>query len=175
MALDVNLMVSLEVFVIVVSLICIVSFAMHWGKNQTKVNGLIMWYFLCFVIGIVIDCIRVIIILTEVGYYPDLDFATFIVKSISTFVAFVLISEIHIVLSQYAGISRNYRVKLFRYYLIMITIICASASAIFNYTTPEVGLYDFYLYQLEPMLYLAIFLAYIPVAAVLFLRNKISD
>lgn len=118
----------------------------------------------------IIDCVRTIIILGTEGYYPDLDYATFIVKIISTFAAFTLISEIHIVLSEYVGYSQRYQ-SLFRYYLIVIMLAFSGASAILHYTTTPVGPYEFYLYQLEPFLYFIIFIAYVPVAVVLFFRN----
>ena len=162
-------MIILAIFIMAIMILCIVSFSTLWVKNQTRVNGLIVWYFGLFAGAIMLDCIRVVVIFGFGEYYPELDNVAYVAKIIAIFIAFTLVSEIHITLSEYIGYPQKH-ISLLRYYLMAIAAICASSSVYWYYTTAP-DAFGFYVYQLYPILYLAIFLAYLPVAVVIFFRN----
>ncbi len=169
MALDINVILILAGFTAIVSLISIATFSLLWVKNQTMVNGWILWYWICFAIAIVIDCTRVFILLGTEGYYPDLDYGTYIVKTVATFIAFTIISEIHIVLSDYVGLPQKHK-TLIRYYLLVVALLVSGLGVL--YSTPStMGESGFYSYQFDTILYFGTFIAYLPVAALIFFRN----
>ena len=64
---------------------------------------MIAWYFMCFTAGIVVDCLRTILIVGYGANYPELDMLAYIIKCVSTFAAFTLVVGIHIILCDYLG------------------------------------------------------------------------
>lgn len=138
-------------------------------RNNTRVNALINAHVLLFVITIVIDCVRVIIVLGFNEHFPDLDIFGYYGKVIAIFISFALISQIHLVLSEYVGYQQKYH-KLIRTYLVVVAITLSILSGYYSFQTIPVET-GFYVYQFNLILYFGTFLAYLPVAAIIFLRN----
>jgi hypothetical protein len=164
-----TLLIVLALVIIVVLILACASFFMLWFRNQTNVNMLVAWYFLCFTVGIVVDCIRVLVIFGLGEHYPDVDMFGYIFKVASTFVAFTLVCGVHLVLSGYVGYEQPHRKRIV-YYLIGIAGFFSVAGLYWFFpTTPAPS--GFYMFQFEPILYVATFIAYLPVAALIFFRN----
>ena len=169
MIINVDLIIILAIFILSISILSIISFSIILIKNQTRVNGLTVWFFGCFAGSIILDCIRVIIILGVGGYYPTLDTVAFIAKIIAIFVSFTLVIEIHIVLRNYVGDPQKHQ-TLIRYYLVALAIIFCALIISFSNPTPS-GEFGFYIFQVDSIIYVITFIFYLPVALLIFFRK----
>lgn len=162
-------MLILAIVILIISLLYVTSFGIRWLKNRTTVNGLIVWFFGCFAIGIMLDCIRVIVIFGLGGVFLNLDTVAHIGKVIAIFVSFTLVVEIHIVLGNYIDQPLKYQ-KFIRYYLVVLGFIFSALTIIFSKTTPP-GEFGFYLFQVDMLFYVFAFIAYLPIALRIFFRK----
>ena len=169
MAIPDNFYVVIAILVLAIFFIASSSFFVLWAKNQTNVNMLLAWYFMAFTIGIIVDCIRAIVIFGLKLHLPDIDWFTYLLKCVLIFVAFLLIPGIHIVLCNYVGIPMKYS-KLLIGYLIVVGALITVGCIYYSFPTP-IAESGFYIMQFDPVLYVATFIAYLPMAAVIFFRN----
>ncbi len=101
-----------------------------------------------------------------------LDQVAQIAKIILIFISFTLVMEIHIVLRDYVSNPPKYQ-RIIRYYLFVLAVVFTGLTIYFSSPTPPPLLTpgEFYIFQVDSIIYVITFLFYMPVAIFIFFRK----